>query len=185
MMGPLMAPNFDMMAQYVGRPELKPIIQGFSDAVLANPASFLFRAAVAMDVTKTPYNHDEFNGFAYERAALIDGLVEKANNPIVLGGDSHDSWAWTLYKGGKMDGEPAAVNLGCPGVTSPGWGSFVLADLLKPLEGVLGGVQGTMELIANTTVGRNKGLVYADVINKGFVAVKATKVSNHDDAISS
>ena len=37
-----------------------------------------------------------------------------------------------------MDGEPTAVNLGSPGITSPGWGSFILTDLLKPLEGVLG-----------------------------------------------
>ena len=49
----------------------------------------------------------------------------------------------------------------------------------------MGGVQGTMELKAKTFMERNKGLVYADVINKGFVAVKATKVSNHDDVISS
>jgi len=51
--------------------------------------------------------------------------MEKANNPIILSGDLHDSWVWTLYEGGQMDGKPAAVNLGCPGVSSPGWGPFL------------------------------------------------------------
>jgi alkaline phosphatase D len=124
MMGPQLAPNVDKMADYVPA-DLAPFVKGYTDAVLADPAGYLLRAAIAMDLTKTPYNTDGFDGFSHERAALINGFMEKANNPIILGGDLHDSWAWTLYEGGQMDGKPAAVNLGCPAVTSPGWGPFL------------------------------------------------------------
>lgn len=174
MMGPQKAINLNSFADYAP-PEVAPSVKAYTDAVLADPGSFVFRAAVAMDLTDTPYNRDGFDGFAYERAKLIDGFMQNTNNPIVLGGDLHDSWAWTLYEGGNMEGQPAAVNLGCPGVTSPGWGP-VVSGLLAPLSGALGGMENAYKLVADNFVGINKGLVFANVHKKGFVAIKATKV---------
>lgn len=173
-MGPQKAINIDLLANYVSSPELAAKVKAYTDAVLANPASFFFRAAVAMDLTETPYNRDGFDGFAFERAKLINGFMRHANNPIVLGGDLHDSWAWTLYKGGKTAGKAAAVNLGCPGVTSPGWGAL-LSEFLAPLVGPLGGPENAYKLVADNFLGSHKGLVFANVHQKGFVAVKATK----------
>ena len=129
-MGPHVGPNMDKWAELV-HPALAPTIKGYTDAVLADAASFVLRALVAMALTKTPWNTDGFDGFAVERANLIEGFAKTANNPIILGGDLHDSWAWTLYENGYMDGTPRAVNLGCPGVTSPGWGGFLGGTSIK------------------------------------------------------
>ena len=114
MMGPHVGPNMDKWSELVD-PSVAAVVKGYTDAVLASPGSFVLRALVAMAITKTPWNTDGFDGFAHERAELIEGFAEHANNPIILGGDLHDSWAWTLYENGKMEGTPRAVNLGAPG----------------------------------------------------------------------
>lgn len=174
-MGPQVPINLDKMSDYAPA-ELAPAIQGFADAVLADPGAFIFRIGVAMDILGASYSPDSFDGFAHEREILLDGFKEKANNPIVLSGDSHDSWAYTLYEKGTVEeGNPVAVNLGCPGVTSPGWNSF-LGDILTPLSAALGGALDVHKLTSDTFVGRNPGMKYNDILHKGFVAVKATKV---------
>ena len=74
-----------------------------------------------------------------------------------------------------MDGEPAAVNIGCPAVSSPGLGSL-WTSMLSPLADVLGGMDGVFQLVADAFVNDNKGLKYADLKKNGFVVLKATKV---------
>ncbi len=174
-MGPQTAINLDKMSDYAP-PAFAPAIQGFTDAVLTDPSAFLLRIGVALDVSGTSYSPDSFDGFAYEREILLDGFQEKANNAIVLSGDSHDSWAYTLYeKGALEEGNPVAVNLACPGVTSPGW-KGLLGDVLTPLSQALGGALDVYKLASDTFVGRNSGMKYNEIFRKGFVAVKATKV---------
>ncbi len=114
MMGPHIAPNLDKWSELVDS-TVAGAVKSYTDAVLAAPGSFFLRAMVAMAVTKTPWNRDGFDGFAHERAELLEAFAENTNNPIILGGDLHDSWAWTLYEKGDMDGTPRAVNLGAPG----------------------------------------------------------------------
>lgn len=111
-----------------------------------------------------------------ERAAILDIAQQNANNPIILGGDLHDSFAWTLYEGGSFTGEPVAVNLGAPGVTSPGWAPPLIKFALRPLQPVLGGIDELHKLINDMNEGQNEGNVYTDTQYKGFYAVKATKV---------
>lgn len=174
-MGPQVPINMDKMSDYAPA-AFAPSIQGFTDAVLTDPSAFLLRIGVAMDVSGASFSPDAFDGFAYEREILLDGFQEKANNPIVLSGDSHDSWAFTMYEKGTLEeGNPVAVNLGCPGVTSPGWNGL-LGDVLTPLSQALGGALDVHKLASDTFVGRNSGMKYNDILRKGFVAVKATKV---------
>lgn len=130
-----------------------------------------------------PWNPDDFNGFGAERAAILDMAKEYANNPIILGGDLHDSFAWTLYDKGNMTGDPVAVNLGVTGVTSPGWGPG-LYPFLKDLEPILGGTDTVYELMNQMYEGENPGKVHANVQYKGFYAVKATTVRTIRDGLA-
>jgi PhoD-like phosphatase len=77
------------------------------------------RAVYLGSLTNTPWNRDDFGGFAHEQKQILKMFNESTLNPIVLAGDLHDSYAWQLYEGGQLNGTPAAVNLVCPGVTSP------------------------------------------------------------------
>jgi hypothetical protein len=69
------------------------------------------------------------------------------------------------------------VNLGGPGVTSPGWGSFALS-ILSGLEPILGGRDAAFSLFHQGWRQSNPSLVYAETQNKGFFAVKATKTTH-------
>ena len=71
--------------------------------------------------------------------------------------------------------EPAAVVLNCPGVTSLRWGSL-LSGILTPLSEDFGGTVDVFKIASDTFVGQNSGLKYNEILRKGFVAVKATKV---------
>lgn len=79
----------------------------------------LLRAVYMGSLSNTPWGRDDFSGYAHEQKAILKMLNETTLNPIVLGGDLHDSYAWQLYEDGLMNGTPTAVNLICPGVTSP------------------------------------------------------------------
>jgi len=92
-------------------------VQASMEGLLASSSAGLFRAAAAMANTQTTWNRDDWNSFGHERAQILDVCKNDANNTIILGGDLHDSWAWTLYEGGNMTGTPVAVNLGALGVT--------------------------------------------------------------------
>ena len=152
-------------------------VQAYCDAVLKSAAGGFFRTAVAMEKYRQPWNRDDFGGFAVERAAISEVAKNNANNPVVLAGDVHDGWAWTTYEGGVIGpGEPVAVNLVCPGVTSPGWGAFTYGAFKgSPVEAALG-TDGVYDMINTIFESVNPGLVYGNVQDKGFVAVKMTMV---------
>ncbi len=175
-MGPRIPFNFDKLSEYA--PDFAAAgVKQFTDAVLVDPEAIILRTSVAMSVTKTPLFGDSFDGFSYEKEQLLNGFQEKANNAIVLAGDSHDSWGYTLYKDeGSIDAAPVAVNLGCTGVTSPGWSS-VYASVLNPLSEAFGGALDVWKLATDAFNGGVPGLKYSEIYKKGFVAVKATKVS--------
>lgn len=157
---------------------LSASVQAFCDAVLGASAAGFFRAAVAMQKYNQPWNSDDFGGFAVERAAITEVAKNNANNPIILAGDVHDGWAWKIYEGGVVGpGNPVAVNLVCPGVTSPGWGGFTYGTFKgTPVEAALG-TDGVYDMLSSIFELTNPGLVYGNIQDKGFVAVKMTPVS--------
>jgi PhoD-like phosphatase len=177
MLGPNKAINFARATEVIKDPSVKTGVKEYFDAVLRGNTSGFFRTLVAMDKFDVPWNIDDFNGFAHERAAILDMVQANTNNPIILGGDLHDSWAWKLYDKGAMQGKAVAVNLGGPGVTSPGWGPFV-GGVLNPISNLLGGDEGVFKFLNDMWELQNNGLVYGDVQKKGFFAVKATKDSH-------
>ena len=174
---PHIGPNLHTLPDLVNDTATKAAYRAYVDQVLPAPTSGVLRALVAMAQTDIPWNSDDFNGFGVEREALLEIAKNEATNPIFLGGDLHDSWAWILHEKGQLSGNPVAVNLGCPCVTAPGWGPF-LFPALQPGSAVFGGTQGIYKLINAMFVKENPGLVYADTQFKGFFVVKATKESH-------
>ena len=103
---------------------------------------------------------------------------EHTANAIVLGGDLHNSFAWTLMDAGGQTGEPVAVNLGTTSVTS------VTGTIVESVSDFYGegpfdsaGGRGEFSRILNRAVlHANPSLVHADYLYRGFIAVRATKV---------
>ena len=113
-MGPNIFPPLDEFYLYVPD-ELKATIQYImNNQVLSSSDQLggLLRSLIAMAINHVPFGRDDFNGFAYERAKILQMFQTYAANPIVLGGDLHDSWAWTMYADGNITGNPVALNLG-------------------------------------------------------------------------
>ncbi|CAE8623478.1 unnamed protein product [Polarella glacialis] len=166
MVGPQATPNFAALPDVVGA-ALKPSAQAIVDG-LHNALAFA-RQCTAGAMFEVPWNSDGFDGFSYERGLILESFKQHTNNPIVLGGDLHDSWAWTLFDGGvAQSGTPVAVNLGAPGVTAPGWGGS--------LSGMFQSAGSSMwDFIHRSFMAGNPGLKYANTKDKGFFAVKATK----------
>lgn len=156
--------------------EGQAVVKGYFDALMAiQDAGATVRTLQALALTDLEWNQDDFSGFHYERTTILAMLAESANNPIVLGGDLHDSFAWVLFEGGNSSGNPVAVNLGCPGVTSPGFGPL-FSPVFASIQDAVGGEGGFYKVAADTYTMTNPGLKYVDVQHKGFVAAVATKV---------
>ena len=77
-----------------------------------------------------PFNLDAWDGYSACRARVQENLRRYATNPVVLAGDTHNAWAFNLR---DEQANPVGVEVGAPGITSPGMESFlpVQPDVLK------------------------------------------------------
>lgn len=177
-MGNQFVPNFHKIADHAADSQ-KPFFDSFVKTGIENPdfGPFL-RGLVAMSIKKIPLYTDSWDGFSHERRLLLDGFRTKTNNPIVLGGDSHDSWAYSVNEDGWLGGEKVAVNLNCAAVTSPGYRE-VMQNLFGFVAGLLGGFENVLQVVEKSLLADNPSLIHADIQEKGFVVVKATKVCMH------
>ena len=69
-----------------------------------------------------PYNPDAWDGYGFERDAILEYARQLGSNLVVLAGDTHNAWASQLT---TADGQLAGVEFGGTSVSSPG-----LEDLL-------------------------------------------------------
>lgn len=81
-----------------------------------------------------PLNLDAWDGYTASRERVFKLLKDYQCNGVVLAGDTHNAWAFNLS---NATGDPVAVEVGCPGISSPGLESYfplppeVLARALK------------------------------------------------------
>jgi len=68
-----------------------------------------------------PMNLDAWDGYPASRERVFRLLQEYASNPVVVAGDTHNAWAFNLRDDA---GRPIGVEVGCPGVNSPGLESY-------------------------------------------------------------
>lgn len=70
-----------------------------------------------------PYNLDAWDGYAAQRQRLFNVLSDRANNSVVLTGDTHDAWANNLPN--EQREHNCAVEVATTSVTSPGAGEML------------------------------------------------------------
>lgn len=111
--------DYSMMYEFIEDPLVAGAVENITAAIFAAGASTFLRVLKAHALTSIPWNRDDYSGFAHEQRQILAMFKEVSTNPIVLGGDLHDGYGWTLFEDGAVNGTPCAVNLVCPGVTSP------------------------------------------------------------------
>ncbi len=92
-------------------------------------AKFLSKEVVAfmrmLGKIGMPLNLDAWDGYPAARERAFQDIKLHANNAVFLAGDTHNAWAFELKD--KTD-SAVAVELGTPGVSSPGLESYIPAD---------------------------------------------------------
>lgn len=81
-------------------------------------------------------NRDVWDGELPRNQSIIDFFKDETNNAIILSGDVHNSYLYSLLTNWTdADSAPAAVNVGSPGVTNGGIGAAVVGFLAPFLRG--------------------------------------------------
>ena len=75
-----------------------------------------------MAEAKLPMELDAWDGYPACRERIHGLFRQFARNPVVLTGDSHNAWAFNMS---NAAGDTVGVEIGTPGVTSPGYESYV------------------------------------------------------------
>lgn len=171
MVGPFILPDIRLFPGVVAD-MYKPAFEQYLDTLLPSSSGVQARAVAAAAEGKVPSNRDSFAGFSAETVKILEIARDTAKNMVILGGDVHDSYAWTIYEDYNQTGTPIAVNLVCPGVTSNGLGPAYFAAL-EPLNASLGEdvIYNSIDAAAEAT---NPGLIFTNQRNKGFFAVSVT-----------
>ena len=73
---------------------------------------------------KLPLNLDAWDGYPVCRERIHGLFKQFAPNPVVLAGDTHNAWAFNMQ---NHQGEEVGVEIGTPGVTSPGMEAYLPA----------------------------------------------------------
>ncbi|MDG1799286.1 MAG: alkaline phosphatase D family protein [Luminiphilus sp.] len=73
---------------------------------------------------KLPLNLDAWDGYPICRERIHGLFKQFAPNPVVLAGDTHNAWAFNMQ---NQQGEEVGVEIGTPGVTSPGMEAYLPA----------------------------------------------------------
>jgi len=110
----------------------------------------------ALSAAGLPLNLDAWDGYPAAREKLFADLNAHASNPLVLAGDTHNAWAFNLS---DTDGRAVGVEIGTPGISSPGLESIIPAkpDLLK---------QALMDC--------SPEIVQADTVRRGWAQITLT-----------
>ena len=73
---------------------------------------------------KLPLNLDAWDGYPVCRERIHRLFKQFAPNPVVLAGDTHNAWAFNMQ---NQQGDEVGVEIGTPGVTSPGMEAYLPA----------------------------------------------------------
>ena len=83
---------------------------------------------------KLPMNLDAWDGYPACRERIHGLFTQFAKNPVVLAGDTHNAWAFNMRNGA---GDAVGVEIGTPGITSPGMEAYLPAPPKMMREALL------------------------------------------------
>jgi alkaline phosphatase D len=98
---------------------------------------------------------DRWDGYPAARSRLLKSAQQANADLVMLSGDSHNAWAYSLVE----DGQPAGIEFAGHSVTSPG------------MEGQLGAAPKD---VARAFVSGNPELVWADTSQRGYMMIDLT-----------
>ncbi|MBN8831950.1 MAG: alkaline phosphatase D family protein [Sphingomonadales bacterium] len=113
------------------------------------------KAGVLRSKAGLPSSFDNWGGYPAARSRLLASAQEADADLVVLTGDSHNAWAFSLSE----DGRPAGVEFGGHSVTSPGAERSFPVDPAKVAQGF---VKASPELN------------WADTSRRGYVMIEIT-----------
>jgi len=106
-----------------------------------------------------PYNLDAWDGYSFERDAVLDYAYQLKSKLVALAGDTHNAWTSQLR---TAEGEIAGVEFGCTSVSSPG---FDGPGLLGP---------GNAAAFGPLVAGLIDDLNYANLVGRGYLHIAFT-----------
>ena len=101
---------------------LNAVMNPFSGPYAAYSLCTVLGPGCAAAWASMPWNVDGWDGFNYERQAVLNALAQ-GNNAIVNSGDAHGFWLGTI-KGNITTGAPNVVEFAGGSITSQGWGDY-------------------------------------------------------------
>jgi alkaline phosphatase D len=104
-----------------------------------------------------PFNPDAWDGYAFEREAILTHASQLQSRLVVLAGDTHNAWASQLT---LDDGQVVGVELAAPSVSSPG------------AEAVLG--DDTAVAFGQLAPALIDDLAYANLTSRGYLQLDFT-----------
>ena len=122
-----------------------------------DPASLTPAELAILQAPSIPYNLDAWDGYQAARETVLGTARALDKNLVVLSGDTHNAWGNDLD---DLNGNPVAVELAGPGVSSPGFEEIFVND--------------DPELFAAGVTQLIGPLVYADTSRRGWLLVTAT-----------
>jgi alkaline phosphatase D len=109
-----------------------------------------------MSTQDLPANLDSWSGYPAARTRFIEVLA-KANNPLVLTGDTHNAWLFEI--GDAPDGRAVTIELGGHSVSSPGYE---------------GSIKIPPESLSEMLRAENKELKWCNTYQRGYMVVTLT-----------
>lgn len=106
-----------------------------------------------------PLNLDAWDGYPNCRDRVFASAKQNANNLVMLAGDTHNAWAFDLA---DSKGEKVGVELGTPGVSSPGLENYLPVD---------------PEILRNALLAASPELKFANTRSRGWMSLQVSSAS--------
>lgn len=143
------------MGTIIGRTLMPEQMPGYLRAEASERVVDKFKKDVRASKLGVPMWMDRWDGYPAARSRLLRAAQRADADLVMLSGDSHNAWAYSLAE----DGQPAGIEFAGHSVTSPG------------MEGEMG---ADPKDVAGAFVATNPELAWADTSQRGYMMIDIT-----------